>query len=188
MLLDCPLPLPPIELQNKYSSIAKKIGVVRCCYENSLTDLESLYGALSQQAFKGELDLSRVPLPNIEPEEEQERLEPDQAHAEENLAINLPDTDELMGVLEGAQAREVLITQWLEAYRRQLGNTPLSAHHFMSAAQTRLAELHLDDDFELGANDYEHIKTWVFEALAADKLTQTIDEDDNRIQLKAAHA
>jgi hypothetical protein len=31
-----------------------------CC----LTDLEALYGALSQKAFKGELDLSRVPLPD----------------------------------------------------------------------------------------------------------------------------
>jgi hypothetical protein len=33
-----------------------------------LTDLEALYGALSQQAFKGELDLSRVPLPVVRAE------------------------------------------------------------------------------------------------------------------------
>lgn len=30
-------------------------------YQHSLTELENLYGILSQKAFKGELDLSRVP-------------------------------------------------------------------------------------------------------------------------------
>ena len=35
---------------------------VKAHYQQSLTDLENLYGALSQKAFKGELDLSRVPL------------------------------------------------------------------------------------------------------------------------------
>ena len=31
-------------------------------YQQNLTELENLYGALSQKAFKGELDLSRMPL------------------------------------------------------------------------------------------------------------------------------
>ena len=58
----------------------------------------------------------------------------------------------------------------------------------MAAAQTRLAELHPDTDFELSANDYEHIKTWVFEALAAGTLTQAFKDAGNRIQLKAVQA
>ena len=55
----------------------------------------------------------------------------------------------------------------------------------MAAAQTRLVELHPDNDFELGANDYEHIKAWVFDALAAGTLTQAFDDEGNRIELKA---
>jgi type I restriction enzyme S subunit len=58
----------------------------------------------------------------------------------------------------------------------------------MTAAQTRQAELHPDNDFELGANDYEHIKAWVFEALAAGRLMQAFDDAGNRIELKAVQA
>ena len=58
----------------------------------------------------------------------------------------------------------------------------------MAVAQTRMAELHPDGDFELGADAYEHIKTWVFEALNAGTLSQTLDEERNLIQLTAADA
>ena len=54
---------PPIELQNQFAAIHTKIDEIKSRYQQSLTDLESLYGALSQKAFKGELDLSRVVLP-----------------------------------------------------------------------------------------------------------------------------
>lgn len=55
-----PFPLPPIELQNQFATIVEKVEALKSRYQHSLTDLEALYGALSQQAFKGELDLSRV--------------------------------------------------------------------------------------------------------------------------------
>lgn len=167
---------PPIELQNQFSVIVKKIDGIKSRYQKSLTDLENLYGALSQQAFKGELDLSRVPLPGIQHQEEKiVAAEPLSPRAEQGFAINLPDTDHLLDALENAEARAALILQWLEAYRGQLGSTPFSVPHFMAAAQTRLAELHPDTDFELGANDYEHIKTWMFEALADGRLKQARD-------------
>ena len=53
---------PPIFLQNEFSSIVEKVENLKSRYQQSLTDLEALYGALSQKAFKGELDLSQVPL------------------------------------------------------------------------------------------------------------------------------
>lgn len=53
----------PIDLQNHFAEIHSHVDLVRSSYQQSLTNLESLYGALSQQAFKGELDLSRVALP-----------------------------------------------------------------------------------------------------------------------------
>lgn len=54
---------PSEELQNRFSSIGEKIDRIKSRYQKNLTDLQALYSALSQQAFKGELDLSRVPLP-----------------------------------------------------------------------------------------------------------------------------
>lgn len=62
-------PYPPIEIQDRFGEIAAKVEGAKSFYRKSLTDLESLYGALSQQAFKGELDLSCVPLPSTQPEE-----------------------------------------------------------------------------------------------------------------------
>lgn len=179
----------PFENQKAFSAVVEKVEAIKSRYQKSLTDLEALYGALSQQAFKGELDLSRVPMLGIEPEKEKTvAAEPLQIPAKQSLAIHLPDTDNLLAALESAEARKKLIAQWLNAYRSQLGTTPFSVQHFMAAAQTRLAELHPDNDFELGANDYEHIKAWVFDALAAGTLTQAFDDAGNRIELKAVQA
>jgi type I restriction enzyme S subunit len=61
------IPKPPIELQNKFAAIVEKVEGIKTRYQASLADLENLYGALSQKAFKGELDLSRVPLPPTSP-------------------------------------------------------------------------------------------------------------------------
>lgn len=55
--------LPKAKKLNQFAAIAEKVESLKSRYQQSLTDLENLYGALSQQAFKGELDLSRVPLP-----------------------------------------------------------------------------------------------------------------------------
>ena len=54
---------PPIDLQNKFADTHAKVDKLKNFYLKGLTDLEELYGALSQHAFKGGLDLSRVPLP-----------------------------------------------------------------------------------------------------------------------------
>ena len=100
--------------------------------------------------------------------------------------IELPETDLLMPALQDRTQLALLLRFWLEAYRTQLGRAAFSLERFIAAAETRLAELHPDNDFEWAASDYECIKTWVFEALAAGALTQAFDDDGNRIELKAA--
>ena len=100
--------------------------------------------------------------------------------------IELPETDLLLPALQDRTQLAPLLRFWLEAYRTQLGNAAFSLERFIAAAQTRLGELHSDNDFELRASDYETIKVWVFEALAAAALTQAFDDDGNRIELKAA--
>jgi type I restriction enzyme S subunit len=58
------VPVPPIHLQNQFAAIVEKVECIKFRYQQSLTDLENLYSALSQRAFKGELDLSRISLIN----------------------------------------------------------------------------------------------------------------------------
>lgn len=57
------LPIPPFELQNQFAAIVEKVEGLKSRYQQSLADLQNVYDALSQKAFKGELDLSRVILP-----------------------------------------------------------------------------------------------------------------------------
>lgn len=49
------IPVPPIELQTKFAQIVEKTEALKTQYQQSLQELENLYGSLSQKAFKGEL-------------------------------------------------------------------------------------------------------------------------------------
>ena len=77
------IPLPPPALQNQFAAIVEKVERIKSLYQNSLTELENLYGVLSQKAFKGELDLSKVPLPEDDLTQiaEQDEETPEQRHA-----------------------------------------------------------------------------------------------------------
>lgn len=45
----------PIDLQNQFAEIVKKTEALKTQYQQSLQELENLYGSLSQKAFRGEL-------------------------------------------------------------------------------------------------------------------------------------
>ncbi|WKZ61249.1 MAG: restriction endonuclease subunit S [Cyclobacteriaceae bacterium] len=49
------IPMPSIELQNQFEQIVEKTEALKTQYQQSLQELENLYGSLSQKAFKGEL-------------------------------------------------------------------------------------------------------------------------------------
>ena len=51
--------LPPIKLQNRFAQIVEKTEALKTQYQQSLQELENLYGSLSQKAFKGELTRSK---------------------------------------------------------------------------------------------------------------------------------
>jgi len=211
---------PSFEIQNQFAVIFEKVESIKSRYKQSLTDLETLYGALSQQAFKGELDLSRVPIPAqlVEPVSPGDQATVPEPVVQTVPAIHLPDTGNLLAALENSEARKALIAEWLEAYRQQLGGAPFSVQDFMAAVsdrltewlqtvvedegvtdeqKNRLAEFYPSNDVGLDVNDYEHIKKWIFEALVANRLTQSInvtgyDEQSgepifgNLIELKAS--
>lgn len=48
---------PPIELQTQFAQIIEKTEALKTQYQQSLQELENLYGSLSQKAFRGELTL-----------------------------------------------------------------------------------------------------------------------------------
>ena len=58
--LSLTIPVPSPGLQEQFTAIVEKVGGIKSEYQKSLNELKKLYGVLSQKAFKGELDLSRV--------------------------------------------------------------------------------------------------------------------------------
>jgi type I restriction enzyme S subunit len=177
--------VPPIDLQNQFATVVEKIESLKSRYRQSLTDLEAVYGALSQQAFKGELELSRV-VPAVAPIEVESPVAAAVPAPITTPVIELPETDLMLPAMQDRTQLAPLLRFWLQAYRTQLGGVAFSVERFIAAAQTRLSEVHPDNDFELCASDYEIIKAWAFEALAAGALKQAFDDDGNRIELIAA--
>jgi len=54
------LPQPPVDLQKQFTNIVTKQRTLKEKFNQSLKELENLYGSLSQKAFKGELELSKI--------------------------------------------------------------------------------------------------------------------------------
>ena len=175
---------PPGELQNQCAAIIKKVDALKSRYQQSLTDLESLYGALSQKAFKGELDLSLVPLQTEAPDIAlEERADIEEKQPMEPL-FELPAPEEL-AVLQTAEGRKSLLGEWLIAWLEHLGGAPFAAQKFMDAARQRLWELAEDEAPDWGAAEYDELKTQVFEALEQGRLIQGYDDANNRVQITA---
>jgi type I restriction enzyme S subunit len=47
------IPVPPIDLQNKFAAIVEQVEAMKVKYNESLVEMEKLYGGLSQRAFRG---------------------------------------------------------------------------------------------------------------------------------------
>lgn len=52
--------IPPVLLQNKFAEVVEKVESIKNQFRQSLKELENLFSSLSQQVFKGELDLTRL--------------------------------------------------------------------------------------------------------------------------------
>ncbi|MBS7413948.1 restriction endonuclease subunit S [Pseudomonas syringae] len=185
-----PMIKPPFDLQQRFAVAVEKIEILKARYRQSLADLEVLYGALSQHAFRGELDLSRV---SISAQHIANGPIGDQAPVsmptvQEAPAIVLPMQDLSVEQLSTSSGLQVLLAHWLDVYSAQLGKAVFSQEHFVRAAQQRLGELHPDVELELGKIAHEYIKDWCFAALENGQLVQVFDEASKCIQLKAVQA
>ncbi len=69
---------PPLKLQTQFAQIVEKNEALKTQYQQSLQELENLYGSLSQKAFKGELSIKDESLlMAAEPETKYYTLTPD---------------------------------------------------------------------------------------------------------------
>ncbi len=61
-----PILEPKLTQQNHFALVVKEVDALKGVYLQSLVSIQKLYNNLSQQAFSGDMDLSRVMIPNDE--------------------------------------------------------------------------------------------------------------------------
>ncbi|MCX8579867.1 restriction endonuclease subunit S [Gilliamella sp. B2717] len=188
---------PPVDLQNQFGVIVEKVEIIKELYQQSLTELENLYGAVSQKAFKGELDLDKIPF--IEASQTQKQVNIIDKEQDTQTITQSKPSFHLYPFLKGVdiltvKGRLELIKFWFE---QSLKNTkkgnPLSIETFWQNAkfnfepyrdkQLNIAEKNNKSDevdainnLNLGIQEYDFLKELIFEKLADGLLYQELSE------------
>jgi type I restriction enzyme S subunit len=161
---------PPQVLQGNFADVVQKMDRARSLYRLSIMELELLFAVVSQQAFQGGLDLSRVIPLETTPESGHEEKATEQFNGNNNdSAFELPTPADPKH-LATTNVRKTILEQWLNAYAQQLGKQSLTVDVFMNLAGQKLSDLQSADnasvdDYEFSAADYDHVKDWIFENL-----------------------
>lgn len=166
---------PPIGLQNQFAVIAEKIEILKEKYKNSLNDLETLYGALSQKAFIGELDLSRIPITVA--------LKP------KDIIMGVPQVGEPVLTVQGKsdkapETREQVLHRLFNVFISGAKNEALSLDNFWLEAEEKLTDIMDEDAPLLGVADYDRVRDWLFDMLAQGKVAQVFNEQENRMEIR----
>ena len=177
-------------LQTAFAKHAEAIEILRTSLHESLNSLEHLFGILSQQSFSGELDLSRVVVPETAAaKNEADTIEPMEVITDE-AAFELPVPLDV-NKLDNTKGRKTVMEQWLTAYAQQLGKQSFSTDEFMKLVGQTLSDLQSADDapdidYELSAADYEHVQAWIFENMESQRIKRNYDNSNNRVQIFTA--
>lgn len=150
--------IPEKTLQNQFAAIVNKVEALKAKYTQSLSELENLYGSLSQRAFKGELDLGKLPV-----EEEQIGLH-------EEVITRSAMTDELSASKIYSEAELIKTIQSLA------GDTFSFDSLITALEKTSFEEL----------PKYEELKQQIYKMLEGAKplLSQTFDRVKKEIVLR----
>lgn len=198
-LRSIPILSPPLALQNQFATIVEKVEKIKEQYQQSLTELEKLYGAISQKAFKGELDLDKIPLIEVPQTQTQQCFDNIDKELDTQIFTQSKPSLHLYPFLKGVdiltvKGRLELIKFWFE---QSLKNTkkgnPLSIEAFWQNAQfnfeqyrdkqlniaeknNKSDEVDAINNLNLGIQEYDFLKALIFEKLAEGLLHQELSE------------
>ncbi len=171
---DTLISIPPIIYQTQFAAIVEKVEALKEKYQDSLNDLETLYGALSQKAFKGELDLSRVPLAVALKAKDIITGKPEPGRpvlTVQDKPIKKPET------------REEILHQLFKTFLSSVKSKSISMDDFWLEAEEKFPDLMDEDAPSLGIADYDRVRDLLFEMLSSGKLAQVFNEEENRMEI-----
>jgi len=164
------LPIPPIELQNQFATTVEKVEGIKFRYQQNLTELENLYGALSQKAFKGELDLSRITVPN----------ELKNITASDSVNLQLDDLSVEVSVPDVAvtraaplpDKREAALREYFDSFlRSKKVGEKINVEQFCQLPWDTKHDSEEEDIFS--SEDYDVIKKRLIQHIESNKIVQT---------------
>lgn len=170
ILRELEVPAPPIELQDHFATTVKKVEGIKARYQQSLAGLENLYGVVSQRAFKGELDLSRIAVPDLSTEPD---IETQEMHTED--AENSSPFSELLEALKNPPDADYrILIPHFNAYLDTLDSGEFDLEACASFIQDHVEGSDPEYPYFLSLHEYETIyKKLIFDALADGRLEQT---------------
>jgi len=172
------VPIPPIERQKNFSSIVMKVENLKNQYQQNLIDLEKLYGSFSQNAFKGELDLSNISIDGelaIVDEDNDEDFEYKQAGLESDLDINVSNqmTWGEEYPMSNIKGRGRLIRAYFDGYMSLHDAKDFSIEAFFEYVNFKALDYMDEDDKPFGFNEYELVKNLLFNEIRLNQMKQT---------------
>lgn len=154
------IPKPPLPLQDQFAALAERVETINEKYTRSLTELENLYASLSQRAYNGELDLSKVQL-----EKENEIIE---IQGEVRVINQMAGDLTVSPIYSQAELRKIIQSQKGETFSFDTLMTMLQKSSFEEMPE------------------YEDIKNQIYEMLkgANPLLSQSFDKVKKEIVLR----
>ena len=182
------IPCPPISIQNRFATIVEKVEDTKVMLQESLDSFETMFAAFSDKAFKGQLDLSRVVVSNLDTEHVQESIGLEASDDVSSFELPSPAKGKKF---KGPKSRKTALKNWLSAYSMHLGDEPVEADSFIALVQQKLSDLESDSDIEwysheIGIEEYDEMKKWIFEELKSNRLSQNYDDETNRVRVSGA--
>ncbi|MCA9126162.1 MAG: restriction endonuclease subunit S [Planctomycetales bacterium] len=182
------IPRPSVDLQDEFARIHDRTQTLQGRLRVTIDRLQTLYDALANLAFEGELDLSRTTAiaESIEGEPENETDKPTTI---EELPFELPTPTKSI-LDDSARVNQEALHTWLTAYCQHKGRQRISADEFLKLVDKKLMDMSIERNAEwlpqsVDLSTYEQVRKWIFEELKYNRLKQDYDNESNRIRVLA---
>lgn len=202
------VPIPDSNVQDSFAHIVEKVEALKNKFNESLKELENLYGSISQRAFNGELDLSNIDISDMEDSKKKDLEVVEEDLTEEQLDDLLNSFEHTLPTGEVPSNRETNIRNMsIRQYLNLPDNEEIEGIEFSYMNkdffyQFILTQGFADRTFTLPELEqyarkyilrgtgfeftYNNWKTIIFRFIGAKQpiIEQVFDEDDKTIKLK----
>jgi hypothetical protein len=195
---------PPKTLQDKFATIVQQVETTKAHYQKSLDELNELFGSLSQRAFRGELDLSKINMPVSIKISDAKALDAPSSSGAGDIVIERQKIEHIKGSAKSGAGNLKEILDVPDFMRKQVvdkegttvtytdsSNTPVYSKDFLwmilqqsddeinyKSINAKLEKYSFKD-----YPNYNQVQTDIFALIEEKKLIQSYDDEDKKIVL-----